>query len=78
MYEICEKYFNHQVEIQPAALSHWGDWGDKTFCPDNSWAQGFQLKARIETQRTTYLRMTFRWKVTREVWMMTQLWMGSG
>merc|ERR1711971_789871 len=38
----------YRVEIQPSALSHWGDWGDKSFCPDNSWAQGYQLKVESD------------------------------
>merc|ERR1711971_1505922 len=38
----------YRVEIQPSALSHWGDWGEKSFCPDNSWAQGYQLKVESD------------------------------
>ena len=33
-----------QVSIKPHANSQWGEWGSESFCPDNSWAQGFMLK----------------------------------
>jgi len=33
-----------QSQIQPTANSHWGDWGQESFCPDNTWAKGFKLK----------------------------------
>ena len=38
----------HQVQIQPVANSHWGEWGPESFCPDNSWAQGFKLKVESD------------------------------
>jgi len=36
------------VQIQPVANSHWGEWGPESFCPDNSWAQGFKLKVESD------------------------------
>merc|ERR1712126_34827 len=33
-----------EASIQPHANSQWGDWGHESFCPDDSWAQGFMLK----------------------------------
>ena len=33
-----------QTELYPAAGSEWGTWGESEFCPENSWAAGFQLK----------------------------------
>merc|ERR1711990_286168 len=32
------------TEITPDAGSNWGDWGSASFCPEGSWATGFQLK----------------------------------
>ena len=32
-----------QTELRPAAGSSWGSWGDSEFCPEASWAAGFQL-----------------------------------
>jgi len=32
------------AEITPDAGSNWGDWGSASFCPEGSWATGFQLK----------------------------------
>ena len=29
--------------MRPHAGSSWGSWGDSEFCPDGSWAGGFQL-----------------------------------
>ena len=68
----AKKTFFDQVEIQPSALSHWGDWGEKAFCPDNSWAQGFQLKVRRVIYRKVITK-NLRWRVTREAWTMTPL-----
>ena len=36
------------MQIQPVANSHWGEWGPESFCPDNSWAQGFKLKVESD------------------------------
>ena len=33
-----------QTELRPSAGSSWGKWGDSEFCPEGSWAGGFQLK----------------------------------
>ena len=30
--------------MRPAAGSSWGTWGDSEFCPENSWASGYQLR----------------------------------
>jgi len=36
-------YRPHEYELRPSAGSSWGSWGDSEFCPENSWAAGFQL-----------------------------------
>merc|ERR1712079_179152 len=44
------------TEIIPDAGSNWGDWGSASFCPEGSWATGFQLKIAehsVMTQRST-------------------------
>merc|ERR1712192_394397 len=35
------------TEITPDAGSNWGDWGSANFCPEGSWATGFQLKVEL-------------------------------
>ena len=30
--------------MRPTAGSSWGTWGDSEFCPENSWAAGYQLR----------------------------------
>ena len=32
------------------AGSNWGDWGSASFCPEGSWATGFQLKVHLQRQ----------------------------
>ena len=34
---------NLQTELRPHAGSSWGSWGSSEFCPNNSWASGYQL-----------------------------------
>jgi len=34
-------------ELAPDAYSHWGEWGPTVFCPDNTWAKGYQLKVTL-------------------------------
>ena len=36
------------MELQPEAYSHWGQWGSAQFCPEESWAQGVQLKVEFD------------------------------
>ena len=36
------------AEIEPEAGSSWGVWGQPTFCPEGSFAGGFQLKVESE------------------------------
>ena len=33
----------HETELRPSAGSSWGSWGGDSWCPENSWAGGFQL-----------------------------------
>merc|ERR1711936_821966 len=33
----------HETELRPHAGSSWGTWGPSEFCPNGSWASGFQL-----------------------------------
>merc|ERR1712080_376224 len=35
---------HYLAELNPEAGSNWGDWGRLEFCPEGSWAAGFQLK----------------------------------
>merc|ERR1712080_640109 len=35
---------HYLAELNPEAGSNWGDWGRLEFCPEGSWASGFQLK----------------------------------
>merc|ERR1712080_486973 len=35
---------HYLAELNPEAGSNWGDWGRHEFCPEGSWASGFQLK----------------------------------
>ena len=34
---------NFKTELRPHAGSSWGSWGPSEFCPDDSWASGYQL-----------------------------------
>ena len=34
--------------IQPESDSSWGDWGMEDFCPEGSFAKGFQLKVESD------------------------------
>ena len=38
----------YEAEIQPESGSLWGDWGVADFCPEGSFAKGFQLKVESD------------------------------
>ena len=43
IYHLNKQDIYFQTELRPHAGSSWGSWGDSEFCPDGSWAGGFQL-----------------------------------
>ena len=38
----------HETELRPTAGSSWGSWGGASWCPENSWAAGYQLLVERE------------------------------
>merc|ERR1719167_1196687 len=44
MIKTCSSFRRpHETELRPEAGSSWGSWGGDRWCPENSWAAGFQL-----------------------------------
>jgi hypothetical protein len=40
----CQQRSDYVLTIESRSNTDWGDWGDEVWCPENTYANGFQLK----------------------------------
>ena len=49
------------------AGSNWGDWGSASFCPEGSWATGFQLKVHLQQQHPRHCHKKYNLSFSLQV-----------